>query len=85
MTGPRPDLVERVREVRFQPVALRTGYQMGAVDDLLDELADAVSTGRAVRPLVDAARFPTTRFREGYDTGEVDDFLARLVADADGV
>ncbi|GAB3665960.1 hypothetical protein GCM10027596_32770 [Nocardioides korecus] len=75
-------LAQRIREVRFAPVRLRTSYEMGGVDDLLDDLADAASTGRPLRPLVDAARFTTVRIREGYDIAGVDGFLERLVADS---
>ena len=75
-------LAHRIREVRFVPVRLRTGYEMGGVDDLLDDLADAASTGRPLRPLVDTVRLTTVRFREGYDVAGVDAFLSQLVADS---
>jgi DivIVA domain-containing protein len=77
-------LVTRINDVRFTPVRLREGYEMDGVDTLLDELVDAVTMGRAVGPLVQAARFTPVRLREGYDMAEVDRFLAGVVAEADG-
>lgn len=76
------DLVRRIHDVRFTPVRLREGYDMGEVDDFLDELVDAVAMGRPLQPLVDAARFTPVRMREGYVIGDVDAFLEQLAVDA---
>ena len=72
------ELVNRIRTARFTPVRLREGYDMAQVDQLLDELEDAVAGGRPVRPVVEAARFAKVRLREGYDMADVDDFLAEM-------
>ena len=76
------DLARRIHDVRFTPVRLREGYDMGEVDDFLDELVDAVAMGRPIQPLVDAARFTPVRLREGYSIGDVDAFLEQLAVDA---
>ena len=72
------DLVRRIHEVRFTPVRIREGYDVGEVDLLLDELEQALVGGHPVDPLIDAARFTPVRMREGYVTGEVDDFLEEV-------
>ena len=76
------DLVRRIHDARFTPVRLREGYDMGEVDDFLDELVDAVAMGRPIQPLVDAARFTPVRLRERYAIGDVDAFLEQLAVDA---
>ena len=63
--------------VRFD-TALR-GYRMDQVDDVLDRVFHALSTGQPA-PDIDGARFRPTRFGEGYDMEEVDDFLDELAA-----
>ena len=72
------ELIDRIRTARFTPVRLREGYDMGQVDQLLDDLEDAVAGARPVRPLVEAARFEKVRLREGYDMADVDGFLAEM-------
>jgi len=67
-----------VDRVRFTPVRLREGYDMGEVDALLDAVVAAGERGDPVAPIIDAARFTPVRLREGYDMGEVDRFLTEL-------
>jgi DivIVA domain-containing protein len=63
---------------RFSPVRLHEGYEMSAVDDLLDRVVAALGRGESVLDLLDGARLPRVRWREGYDTAEVDAFLTDL-------
>jgi len=77
------DLVQQVEGARFTPVRLREGYDMGEVDQLLDQLAANLAHHQPVRPLVEAAVFTPVRLREGYDMGEVDDFMDRIVAESE--
>jgi DivIVA domain-containing protein len=72
------DLYARIQSARFTPTRLRQGYDMAAVDSLLDRVCEALADGRPVEPVVAAARFPVVKMREGYDIREVDDFLAGL-------
>lgn len=74
-------LVVEVHRVAFTTSRMREGYDMSAVDDLLEVLAHALEQGRPLGPLVDEARFATTRFRDGYDPSEVDHFLSWLVGE----
>lgn len=77
--GSGNDNARFVEDVRFSPVRFRPGYDMRAVDDVLDQLAAAFREGRSVRGIVDAARLLTTsKWREGYDVGELDVFLAEV-------
>lgn len=62
---------------QFTPTRWREGYSVADVDDFLDRVFHALSTGHPV-PDVDGARFRPTRFGEGYDMEEVDDFLDEL-------
>ena len=78
MIRPYGDLVESISNARFTPVRLHEGYEMSAVDDLLDRVVAALGRGDAVLDLLDGAVLPRVRWREGYDTGEVDEFLAGL-------
>lgn len=64
---------------QFTPTRWREGYSVADVDDFLDRVFHALSTGHPV-PDVDGARFRPTRFGEGYDMEEVDDFLDELAA-----
>ena len=80
----RDDLVARIHGVRFTPVRIREGYDMGEVDRFLDELEQAVQQQAPLRPMVDGARFSPVRLREGYEMRDVDDFLERLVRDYEG-
>ena len=76
------DLVEEITTARFTPVRIREGYDMGSVDDLLDQVVAALGRGERVGPILDGARLAHVRLREGYDIAEVDEFLARLRAQA---
>ena len=77
------DLVQQVESILFTPVRLREGYDMGEVDQFLDQLAANLAVGKSVRPIVDAAVFTPVRLREGYDMGDVDQFLDRMVAESE--
>ncbi len=77
-----------VDKVRFSPVRLREGYDMGEVDahlDLvkgtLDALDRAVSAGGPMPGALPTPRFTPVRLREGYDIGEVDAFLADVATE----
>ncbi|MFL6109298.1 MAG: DivIVA domain-containing protein [Marmoricola sp.] len=74
------DVIGQIERIRFTPVRLREGYDMGDVDAFLDRLAQAARDGQAFAPIVEQARFERVRLREGYDIGEVDDFVARMSA-----
>ena len=78
MIRPYGDLVESISNARFSPVRLHEGYEMSAVDDLLDRVVAALGRGESVLDLLDGARLPRVRWREGYDTAEVDAFLTDL-------
>jgi DivIVA domain-containing protein len=82
VSGATNALVSKVMTVRFTPVRIRAGYDMGEVDQLLEELVDALQQGRPVAPLIRAARFTPTRLREGYEVDDVERFLSEM-ADAD--
>lgn len=77
-----------VDKVRFSPVRLRAGYDMGQVDDYLDRVkahlaaldAAAADRGPVPDPLR-AATFSQVRLREGYDMPEVEAFLAQVEAE----
>ncbi|MDO7868893.1 DivIVA domain-containing protein [Nocardioides jiangxiensis] len=77
-----------VDRVRFSPVRLREGYDMGEVDQHLDLVKqtlaalDAAVTGSAPVPgALPSPRFTPVRLREGYDMGEVDAFLDEVAAE----
>jgi DivIVA domain-containing protein len=78
MIRPYGDLVESISNARFSPVRLHEGYEMSAVDDLLDRVVAALGRGDSVLDLLDGAALPRVRWREGYDIDEVDAFLASL-------
>lgn len=63
--------------------AFQTGYATEDVDAFLDEVFNALASGRAV-PNIEAARFTTARGRAGYDMDEVDRFLNDLAAGLSG-
>jgi DivIVA domain-containing protein len=75
-------LIQEINQIRFTPVRLREGYEMGGVDQLLDRLVGALEAQEPVDDLVRAARFTPVRLREAYDMGEVDRFLDRVVSAA---
>lgn len=72
-------IAKSIEGVRFMAVRVREGYDLGAVDRLLDELASAARQGGSLAPLVHAAGLSRTRLKEGYDAEEVDAFLRDLV------
>lgn len=72
-------LVAAIRGVRFRPVRLRTGYDMGDVDSLLERLEDAAREGLGLGVLCDAP-LSQVRLLEGYDMSDVDEFLTRVRA-----
>ena len=78
-------LAETVRNVVFTPTQFRAGYDEGAVDDLLDELVDAIeagSSGSEVAAIASNAQIPMSSMRRGYDCANVDDFLDEVVRQA---
>lgn len=77
-----------VDKVRFSPVRMRAGYDMGDVDDHLDRakahlaaLEAAVTGAGPVPGPLTAAAFSQVRMREGYDITEVEAFLAQVEAE----
>jgi len=78
VTSSYGDLVEEITQARFTPVRVHEGYDMHAVDDLLDRVVAALGRGEPVVPLLEDVNLGHVRWREGYDLGEVDQFLARL-------
>lgn len=79
------ELAQDIRSVRFTPVRLREGYDMGEVDQFLDELELLVREGRPASHVVAAKRFTPVRLREGYDMAGVDDFIDRVGREADAL
>ncbi|MFC7503159.1 DivIVA domain-containing protein [Nocardioides sp. CPCC 206347] len=73
------DIALRVAEVRFTPVRLREGYDMGEVDAFLDRIVAVANDPAAIAALVSGARFTPVRLREGYHMGQVDAFVRGLV------
>ncbi len=82
----RDDLAVEIVNVHFaQTSPLSRGYDVRAVDDLLDRLRDRVLAGASaeeVEGLATGARFDMGR--SGYAVEQVDDFLARLPAQVRG-
>ena len=76
------ELMARIESVRFTPVQVRAGYDMGDVDGLLDHLQAAVRAAEPLRPIVDLVRLRTTKLRQGYDIEEVDAFLESIAGPA---
>lgn len=64
------------------PGVFASGYAVGDVDAFLDEVFDALASGRAV-PDIAAATFSTARGKSAYAMAEVDAFLDDLVAGFD--
>jgi len=61
-----PELIERIRTVKFSTVRLVPGYDEREVDAFLDKLIETLGTGGRLDPAeVRDARFATTRFRPG--------------------
>ena len=78
----RQRVVDTIRSVRFTPVRIHQGYEMAAVDTLLDQAVEVVSRGESLTPLL-AAPLPTVTWREGYDMDEVETFVTSLRKSAD--
>ena len=72
-------LAERIDHVRFTPTRFSPGYEMGAIDTLLDELSRRVSAGEPVAPGIPAAEVQMARFREAYVAEEVRRFLRSVL------
>ena len=72
------ELVRRIDGQGFRVVRVKPGYDMGAVDELLDSLAAALRAGQPLRPLL-SARPPVVRFRTAYDIESVDAFVNELL------
>lgn len=73
---------DEIREVRFTPVRIREGYDMGEVDAFLDQVVAVARRDGDVSALVSGARFHRVRWREGYAISEVDAFLDMLAPGA---
>ncbi len=80
----RQRLVDEIQSARFTPVRIREGYDLGAVDRLLDRAVEAVGRGEPLGPVLDVP-LPTVQWREGYDMAEVRSFLDGLRHLADGM
>jgi hypothetical protein len=80
----RQQLAERIGSAEFTPTRIRRGYDMGAVDGLLDSAVAAVTRGEPLAPLLDVT-LPTVTWREGYDMAEVTAFLDSLRVSAHGM
>ena len=79
----RTTLADELRAARFRTTQFRTGYDEGAVDDLIDMLVGQLGTGVAdheILATVRTSRFPTTKARRGYEMGDVDALLARVTS-----
>ena len=75
-TTGRQRLVAQIESAQFKPVSLRKGFEMVAVDGLLDRAAGAVARGEPLEPVLDVT-LPVVR-GEAYDKAEVTAFLDRV-------
>lgn len=58
-----------------------SGYEVGSVDDVLDQLESRARTRTPITDLIADVRFPTvSRGVAGYEAVDVDDFLDRMTA-----
>lgn len=80
----RQRLVDRIRSVQFTPTRFRHGYEMTAVDALLDRAVGSVRRGESLGPVLDVD-LPTVSWREGYHMAQVRSFLDGLRESADGL
>ncbi|KQQ39511.1 DivIVA domain-containing protein [Nocardioides sp. Leaf307] len=78
------ELARLVETARFTPVRLRSGYDMGQVDDFLADLVQTLRSGGDPVAPATAARFATVRLREGYETANVDALLDEVVVRSGG-
>ena len=71
---------------RFSKVRMREGYDIGEVDEFLDQARAALAADPPLMtPLdVETRRFHPVRLRTGYDMGEVDAYLDRLAEELRG-
>jgi DivIVA domain-containing protein len=77
----RAEIVADIRSSLFPTSLLRRGYDMGAVDDVLDDLVTRIEEGEAadeIERFVSGLAFATAV--GGYDEAPVDDLLHRVVA-----
>ena len=83
----RSTLADELRAARFRTTQFRTGYDEGAVDDLIDVLVGQLGTEVAdheILATVRTSRFPTTTARRGYEMADVDALLARVTSACGG-
>ena len=80
----RQRLVDEIRSVQFKATRIRQGYEMTAVDRLLDRAGGVVTRGEPLAPLLDT-ELPTVSWRQGYDMSEVAAFLESLRESADAM
>jgi len=78
MSDRNADVVREIKNVRFRPRRIRTGYVMGEVDRFLDVLVMAAERGDDLADLIRGAGFTLASWREVYDHEEVDEFLLGL-------
>jgi DivIVA domain-containing protein len=79
----RTTLADELRAARFRTTQFRTGYDEGAVDDLIDRLVGQLGLDVAdheILPTVQTSRLPTTKARRGYEMADVDALLARVTS-----
>jgi len=80
----RQHLVDQIRSVQFTPTRFRQGYEMTAVDALLDRAVGSVRRGESLGPVLDVV-LPRVTWREGYHMAQVRSFLDGLRESADGL
>ena len=77
----RSALADELRAARFRTTQFRTGYDEGAVDDLIDMLVGQLGMEVAdheILATVQTSRFRTTTARRGYEMADVDALLTRV-------
>ena len=81
--GPNHARRRAARCAHFRTTQFRTGYDEGAVDDLIDMLVGQLGgtvADHEILATVEASRFPTTTARRGYVMTDVDALLARVTS-----
>lgn len=75
-------ILSELSTARFRMASRSTGgYEVGSVDDVLDQLESRAQTRTQITDLIAGVRFPTApRGVAGYEVGDVDVFLDRLTA-----
>ncbi len=79
----RTTLADELRAARFRTTQFRTGYDEGAVDDLIDMIGGQLGMGVAdheIMATIQTSRFPTTTARRGYEMSDVDALLAHVTS-----